>query len=138
MQTIKQLAEEIVLTEDKIERLEKETAAKKEALIALMQQTGLHSVKLDSGLSPRIENQIRIGKRKEVENEPFFAWLHDNGLADLIKPGVHAGTLQIALSEYIAKGNALPEELFHRFEQAALRFGGRKRFLQIMKGSNHG
>ncbi len=125
MNSIKQFAEEIVLTEAKIEDLEKEVVTKKEALIALMQQTGQTAVKLDSGLSPRIENQTRISKRKEIENERFFSWLHNNGLGDIIKPSVHAGTLQTALEEFIATGKSLPESIFNEFEQTVIRFNGK-------------
>jgi hypothetical protein len=135
--TIKELAESIVLTESQIEDLEKAVVTKKEALIALMQQTGQTAVKLDSGLSPRIENQTRISKRKEIENEQLFTWLNDNGLGELIKPSVHAGTLQTALEEYTAQGNSLPEEIFHEYEQTVIRFNGKTKFLQARQNNSH-
>lgn len=135
---IKELAEGIVLDEARIEELEQDVITKKEALITLMQQAGLSSLKLDSGLSPRLEVKSRISKRGEVENERLFEWLHANGLGDLIKPSVHPGTLQTALAQFAEQGNALPETIFHEFEQTVIRFNGKTRFLQKARDSNHG
>lgn len=135
--TIKDLAESIVLTEARIEELEKEVVTKKESLIVLMQQTGQMAVKLDSGLSPRLETKQRISKKADVENERLFEWLHANDLGDLIKPSVHAGTLQSALAEFIEQGNTLPETIFNEFEQTVIRFNGKTRFLQTAKIGNH-
>lgn len=131
--TIKELAEGIVLAEAGIEELEKEVITKKETLIALMQQTGQTAVKLDSGLSPRLETKQRISKKADVANEELFAWLHAKGLGDIIKPSVHAGTLQSALSEFIEQGHVLPETIFNEFEQTVVRFNGRTKFLQSRK-----
>ena len=64
---IRDLAEEIVLTEEKIKQLEKGVIARKKALISLLQQSGQTGVLLDSGLFPRLETKQRIGKRKEIE-----------------------------------------------------------------------
>ena len=127
---IKELAEGIVLIEDRIERLEKEAAAKREALITLMQQAGQTAVTLDSGLSPRLETKQRIGKRKEVAAEDLHIWLAEHGLADIIKPMVHHGTLQTTLEGFIATGHELPEKIFSQFEQTVIRFNGRTKFVQ--------
>ena len=127
---ITELAEGIVLIEARVERLEKEAVAKKEELIALMQQAGQTAVKLDSGLFPCLETKQRISKRKEIDNEELFDWLYYNGLEDIIKPTVHHGTLQTTLEGFIAAGNELPENIFSQFEQVVIRFNGRSRFLQ--------
>lgn len=127
---IKELAEGIVLIEDRIARMETEAAAKKEALIALMQQAGQTAVKLDSGLAPRLETKQRISKRKEIPTDQLHSWLAKHGLADIIKPTVHHGTLQTTLEGFLAAGNELPEDLFSQFEQTVIRFNGRTRFLQ--------
>lgn len=127
---IKELAEGIVLTEEKIRHLEKEASAKRESLITLMQQAGQTAVKLDSGLSPRLEIKQRIGKRKEIGAEVLHGWLAKHGLADIIKPTVHHGTLQTTMEGFIAAGNELPENIFNQFEQTVIRFNGRTRFLQ--------
>lgn len=127
---IKELAESIVLTEDRIGRMEKEVIARKEALISLMQQAGQTAVMLDSGLFPRLETKQRIGKRKEVAAGDLHVWLARHGLADIIKPTVHAGTLQTTLEGFIAAGNELPEKIFNQYEQTVIRMNGRSRFLQ--------
>ena len=132
---IKELAEGIVLTEEKIGRLEKEAIAKKDELIVLMQQAGQTAVKLDSGLFPRLETKQRIGKRKEIAADILHSWLAEHGLADIIKPTVHHGTLQTTLEGFIAAGNELPEKLFNQFEQTVIRFNGRTRFVQEYKNT---
>ncbi len=133
LRKIKELAENIVLTEAILVRMEKEVAANKEALIALMQQSGQTSTKLESGLSARLEVQPRISKRKEITSEQLFEWLDANGMADIIKPTVHPGTLQSTLEGHLAQGNKLPEELFHQFDQTVVRFSGKTQFLQSLK-----
>ena len=126
---ITELAESIVLTEDRIGRMEKEVIARKEALISLMQQAGQTGVKLDSGLAPRLETKQRIGKRKEIEAGDLHIWLARHGLADIIRPTVHPGTLQTTLEGFIAAGNPLPEKIFNQFEQTVIRMNGRSQFL---------
>jgi hypothetical protein len=128
-QSIKELAEGIVLTENAIEKMEQEAAEKREVLISLMQQTGQTSVTLDSGLAPKLETKHRIGKKGDVENQTLFGWLKENGLADIIQPTVHPGTLQSSLEAYIAQGGQLPETLFSQFDQPSIRMNGRSRFL---------
>jgi hypothetical protein len=135
LKRIKELAEGIVLAEEQIERLEKETVSKKEALIALMRQAGQTAVKLDSGLCPRLETKVRISKNRDIENEAMFAWLAENGLGDIIRPAVHPGTLQTALEGFIAGGNPLPETVFSQFEQTVVRFNGRTNFLSSYQQS---
>ncbi len=132
---IKDLAEGIVLVEDRIGRLERIAIAKKDELIALMQQAGQTGVKLESGLFPRLETKQRISKRKEIEAEIMYGWLAFNGLGDIIKPTVHHGTLQTTLEGFIAAGNELPDDLFNQFEQVVIRFNGRTRFLQEYKNT---
>ena len=132
---IKELAEGIVLIEDRIERLEKESAAKREALIALMQQAGQTAVTLDSGLAPRLETKQRISKRKEITVEKLSIWLLENDLYDIIRPTVHPATLQSTLEGFIAAGNELPGHLFSQFEQVVIRFNGRTKFLSSYQQS---
>ena len=126
---IKELAEMIVLAEDRIARFERIVIAKKDELIALMQQAGQTAVKLESGLFPRLETQQRISKRKEVDLDDLFYWLCEHGLSDIIKPTVHHGTLQTTLEGFIAAGNELPSDMFNQFEQTVIRFNGRTKFL---------
>jgi hypothetical protein len=127
---IKDLAEGIVLAEDRIKQLEKMATTKKYELMALMQQAGQTGVKLDSGLAPRLEIKQRVSKRKEIEFEELYRWLYYNNLEDIVKLTVHPKTLQSALEGFIAAGNELPESLFNQFEQTVVRFGGRAKFLR--------
>ncbi|MBE0534531.1 MAG: hypothetical protein IH624_02600 [Phycisphaerae bacterium] len=130
---IKKLAESIVCNEARIGELDKQVAAEREALAAVMRQAGIDSVKLDSGLAPKLETKNRISKRKEAANETVFAWLEANGLGDIVRPAVHPQTLAATLEEFAAEGNAIPEELFHCFEQDSIRFNGRSHFLATRK-----
>ena len=127
---IRDLAEGIVLAEDRIGRLERIVIAHKDELITLMQQAGQTGVKLDSGLFPRLETKQRISKRKEVAADNLHGWLAFNGLSDIIKPTVHHGTLQTTLEGFIAAGNVLPDDLFSQFEQVVIRMNGRTQFLK--------
>ena len=127
---IKELAEGIVLTEEKIKHLEKYIANQRGALIFLMQQAGQTGVKLDSGLFPRLETKQRISKRKEVAADGLHGWLAKHDLSDIIKPTVHHGTLQTTLEGFIAAGNELPPEMFSQFEQVVVRMNGRTQFLK--------
>ena len=77
---IKELAEGIVLTEEKIKHLEKYIANQRGALIFLMRQAGQTGVKLDSGLAPRLETKQRISKRKGIDPEDLHGWLYYNEL----------------------------------------------------------
>jgi len=128
-QSIKELAESIVLTESQIDELKSDVTDKRQQLIALMQQSGTESVKLESGLAPKLENKQRYGKKKTVEDSVFFKWLGDNDLADIIRPTVHHGTLNTALDEFCLQGGDLPEDIFNSFEQPSIRMNGRSKFL---------
>ena len=128
-QSIKELAESIVLTEARIDELKSERNDKRAQLITLMQQSGTESVKLESGLAPKLESKHRFSKKKDVEDTAFFKWLTDNGLGDIIRPGVHHGTLNTALDEFSLQGGDVPDELFNFYEQASIRMNGRSKFL---------
>ena len=136
---IKDLAEMIVLAEDRIARFERIVIAKKDELITLMQQAGQTAVKLESGLAPRLETKQRISKRKEVDLDDLFYWLCEHGLSDIIKATVHHGTLQTTLEGFIAAGNELPSDMFNQFEQTVIRFNGRTKFLtqETQKAQNY-
>ena len=129
MKDIKELAESIVLTEARINELQAETIDKKQQLITLMQQSGTESVKLDSGLAPKLESKQRYSKKKQIDDTALFEWLSENGLGDIIRPGVHHGTLNTALDEFSLQGGEVPDDIFNHFEQALIRFNGRSKFL---------
>ena len=126
---IMDLAEEIVLTEEKIKRLEKEVVAKRAEIIAVMQQSGQLSGGYENKLHPRLETQLKISKRVSVEDKQLHSWLAEHDLADIIKPTVHAGTLQSTLVKFIDRGGELPPEMFNQFEKTVVKFGGRTKFV---------
>lgn len=126
---IKELAESIVLAEARIDELKKETTAKRSELITLMQQTGQTAVTLDSGLSPKLEIKQRFSRKKQISQDQVFSWLRDNGLEGIIRPAVHAGTLQTTLEEFSSQGGAVPEAIFNSYEQPTIRMNGKTKFL---------
>ena len=127
---IRDLAAKIVLTEERIKRLKKEVLVDREHIILLLQQSGQLSGGYDNKLAPRLEPQLKISKRGNVEDSDLHKWLAEHGLADIIKPYVHAGTLQTTLEGFVAAGNELPDDLFNQFEKTVVKFGGRTKFLQ--------
>ena len=135
--TVKELAESIVLEEARVENIKKEVTAKRDQLICLMQQAGLASVKLDSGLAPKLEVRQRFSRRKDVSETEVFRWLAANGLADIIRPAVHPGTLQKALEEHAGQQGDVPQDIFNSFEQPTIRMNGKTKFLNNQKTKNN-
>ena len=134
---VKELAESIVLEEAKIEKTKKEVTAKRDQLICLMQQAGLESIKLDSGLAPKLEVRQRFSRRKDIDERELFRWLAANGLADIIRPAVHPGTLQKALEEHAGQQGDVPQDIFNSFEQPSIRMNGKTKFLNNQKTKNN-
>ena len=131
---IKDLAEGIVLTEEKIGRLEKVVIADRQALILLMQQSGMVAPGLTSGLTPTLQVNPKISRKSSVKDAELFKYLASIDLADIIKPFVHAGTLQSTLVKFIAKGNTLPPDMFNQFDKIVVRMNGRTDFLRGCNG----
>ena len=127
---IKDLAEGIVLTEEKIGRLKKAVMADREALILLMRQSGMVAPGLTSGLTPTLQVNPKISCKSSVKDAELFKYLASIDLADIIKPAVHAGTLQSTLVKFIAKGNKLPPKMFNQFDKTTIRMNGRADFLR--------
>ena len=84
----------------------------------------------DNKLHPRLETQLKIGKRESVEDRDLHSWLALHELADIIKPYVQPGTLQSTLVKFIGAGNELPPEMFNQFEKTVVKFYGRADFLR--------
>jgi hypothetical protein len=126
---IRDLAAKIVLAEERIKQLKKDVLVDREHIILLLQQSGQYNGGYDNGLSPRLETQLKIGKRGSIEECDLHQWLAEHDLADIIKPFVHAGTLQSTLVKFIDAGNELPPEIFNQFEKTVVKFGGRTKFV---------
>lgn len=66
----------------------------------------------------------RIGKRKDVPTEVLCEALKaTDGLEFLVKPGVHAGSLQSAMREILDETGSLPptiDELLRRWDQTVV------------------
>ena len=133
---IRDLAEGIVLTEEKIKRLEKAVIADREALILLMRQSGMSSPGLTNGLNPTIQVNPKITRKSSVKDAELFKYLASIDLADIIKPYVHPGTLQSTLVKFIDAGNELPPELFNQFDKTTIRMNGRADFLRDLTTKN--
>ena len=133
---IKELAEGIVLTEEKIGRLEKAVIADRQALILLMQQSGMSSPGLTNGLNPTIQVNPKITRKSSVKDAELFKYLASIDLADIIKPAVHWSTLQSSLADYIALGHTIPKELFNQFDKTTIRMNGRADFLRELTTKN--
>jgi uncharacterized small protein (DUF1192 family) len=131
-----QLAEFIAVEEAEIERLKKSLTERsenldncKEQLATLLQQAGLQSIKLKNGLAPRVQEVTKYFKAPGVDDDMLFSWLAQVGLGDIIKPYVHFGTLQSALKEHVAGGNALPENIINTSQRLTVRMNGKTAFL---------
>jgi len=127
---IRDLAAKIVLAEERIKRLKKDVLVDREHIISLLQQSGQYNGGYDNGLSPRLETQSKISKRGSIEECDLHQWLAEHALADIIKPYVHAGTLQSTLVKFIDRGGELPPEMFNQFEKTVVKFYGRADFLR--------
>ena len=127
---IRDLAAKIVLAEERIKRLKKDVLVDREHIISLLQQSGQYNGGYDNGLSPRLETQSKISKRGSIEECDLHSWLAEHDLADIIKPYVHAGTLQSTLVKFIDRGGELPPEMFNQFDKTVVKFGGRTDFVR--------
>ena len=127
---IRDLAAKIVLAEDRIKRLKKDVLVDREHIISLLQQSGQLTGGYDNKLHPRLETQSKISKRGSIEECDLHQWLAEHALADIIKPYVHAGTLQSTLVKFIDRGGELPPEMFNQFEKTVVKFYGRADFLR--------
>ena len=135
--TATQLAEHIVIEEDKIDQLEtglktrkEKLAEAKEQLASLLMQAGLESIKLESGLNPKVRINRRYYRQAGLGDEELFAWLAANQLDGIIKPTVHFGTLQSAMKEYEEQGNTPPENIFNTVDQRTVTMYGKSKFLE--------
>ncbi len=135
-QSASHLAEYIALEDDAVTALDTELKDRKkkldeakEQLCSLLQQAGLTSIKLASGLTPSIKIETKYYKQKGVADEQLFGWLHDNGLGGIIKPTVHHGTLNSTLTQFTEQGGTAPELIFNISEKKSVRMNGKSKFL---------
>ena len=135
-QSASQLAEHIAVEDDVLERLDAELKARKkqlddakEQLCGLLQQAGLSSIKLESGLTPSVKIEMKYYKQKGVPDEQLFGWLYDKNLGGIIKPTVHHSTLNTTLKQFIEQGGDAPQSIFNICERKSVRMNGKSKFL---------
>jgi hypothetical protein len=113
--TAAQLADFIVREETELDQIEEAFKKRKANLEAvktqlanLLIQSGLESIKLEGGLSPKAKIVRKYFKAAGVDDEQLFGWLKEQSLDGIIKPTVHYQTLQSTLKEFEAQGNEIP------------------------------
>jgi len=135
----KQIAElaEWVATEDdalgaiseELTRRGKELDLAKEQLCSLLMAAGLHSIKLESGLSPAVQINRKFYKASGVDDDRLFAFLKQHSLDGIIKPTVHFGTLQSTMREFEEQGNVLPPDVINAVDVRTVRMNGKTQYL---------
>ena len=135
-QSASQLAEHIAVEDDALTQLDTELKNRKkkldgakEQLATILQQAGLTSIKLESGLTPSLKIETKYYKQKGVVDEQLFGWLYDNELGGIIKPTVHHSTLNSTLKQFTEQGGAAPESIFNICERKSVRMNGKSKFL---------
>jgi hypothetical protein len=130
-----ELAEHIAREDDALDKLNAELSDRKarldeakEKLADILMQSGLDSIKLTSGLSPKVKINRRFFKAKGVDDDMLFGWLRTNQLEAIIKPTVHFQTLQSTLKAYEEQGNILPE-IINAIDQKTITMYGKAKFL---------
>jgi predicted RecB family endonuclease len=135
-QTVAHLAESIALDDDKLDELkaaakdlEESVKARKRELAMLLISSGMDSVKLANGLSPRAKTIRRYYKAAGVTDEQLYAWLETNDLGGIIKPAVHFQTLQSTLAQYEEQNHEVPTDLFNVSDEPTVVLYGKSKYL---------
>jgi hypothetical protein len=135
-QIIAIMAESIALDDDKLnglkaaaKDLEESVKARKRELAILLISSGMDSVKLASGLSPKAKTVRRYFKAAGVTDEQLHAWLRDNDLGGIIQPTVHFQTMQSTLAQYEAQDNTVPADIFTVSDEPTVTMYGKSKFL---------
>lgn len=136
MQTVAHLAESIALDDDKLDGLkaaakdlEESVKARKRELAMLLISSGMDSVKLASGLSPKAKTVRRYFKAAGVTDEQLHAWLRANDLGGIIQPTVHFQTMQSTLAQYEAQDNTVPADIFTVSDEPTVIMYNKSKFL---------
>ncbi len=141
--TAAQLAEFIAIEDEAVTALKKEHTERKENLDAtktqlaeLLASAGVDSLKLESGLAPKVMKSVKYYKQAGVPDEDLFAFLERNNLGDIIKPQVHFQTLQSTMKEYVAQGGVVNETVFNVTDVLTVRMNGKAKFLAARNAAN--
>jgi hypothetical protein len=131
----KELAEHIAIEDDAVSQLEAEFKDRKERLkeaktklAEILIQAGMESVKLSSGLSPKVKIKRRFYQQQGITEEDLFNWLRKNQLGTIIKPHVNFNTLQATIKEYELQGNIV-DDIFTISNEPTVTMYGKSKFL---------
>lgn len=109
---IQEMAEFIAIEDDAIAQLSADLQERKDNLdqvksdlASLMIQSGIDSVKLDNGLTPKAKITTKYFKAAGVENREFAEWFIQQGHY----PALHWNSYQGFLREFEDKGGQLPD-----------------------------
>jgi hypothetical protein len=137
------LAEQVALEDEALAQFEARLKERKEAnkvaktqLAELLIQAGLQSIKLDSGLNPKVKQNRKFFTATGTTDENLHSWLRNQELGSIIKPHVHFQTLQATLKAYEEQGNELPD-MFNIVTENTVTMYGKSKFLNS-KGQNNG
>jgi hypothetical protein len=135
--TAARLAEEIAVEENTLDNLKEqvkladaEVKTKKAELATLLMQAGLDSIKLTSGLTPRVKIKRRYYTQSGIDKEHVHSWLMANELGDIILPTVNFNTLQATLKEHQDAGRDIPETIFNVVDEPGIVMHGKSKFLK--------
>lgn len=71
------------------------------------------SVSLEEGYRVTVSHALRASIRGGVDKEAAYAWLHDNGLGDIVTKTVNASTLSAVAKTMQEENRELDQELFN-------------------------
>ena len=134
---IREMAEHIAIEIDAVDNLHKEFVRRKEVLDAakeqlcrVLQEAGMDSCKLESGLNPKAKVNRKYFKVGDVEDATLHTWLRGIELGDIIKPYVHFQTMQSALREFEEQGGKIPENIVTISLHPTVTMYGKSKFLK--------
>ena len=142
---IREMAEPIAIEIDTLDKLSKELIQRKEVLDAakeqlcrVLQEAGMESCKLESGLSPKAKVNRKYFKVADIEDTVLHAWLREVELGDIVKPYVHFQTMQAALRAYEEQGGEIPEKIVTISLQPTVTMYGKSKFLKAREEGENG
>ena len=138
---IQEMAEHIAIESNAVSDLSDQVKKRKESLdqakadlAMLMMQSGMESVKLDNGLTPRAKIAVKYFKGKGLSDDELFGWLKDHDLGGIIKPTVNWSTLNVTVAEYVDQWGELPDIFQKQETPTVTMYGGGKFLLRLAEG----
>jgi len=130
---IKEMAEIIAIEGDAIAAEERAISARKANLgqvkadlAEYLMASGMESVKLDNGLTPKAKVTRKFYKASGVSDGQLFEWLTEHDLGDIIRPYVHFQTLQGAMKSFDGE---VPDTIINVTDRPDISLYGKSKFL---------